>query len=143
MSLPPFDPLVGSGTMKWVLTDPDDTQQTWTFAVNPKSMDSFQPIWNADAFRSVVTGLPLIGRSSDIRSSSFEGVVRTEAEYQKIVEWCHKDKVLYLRDHFLRTWEVLINGLDVTPRQARTVLRSGMWNMSYKIDLKVFREVTP
>jgi hypothetical protein len=124
--------------VRWVLTDPADLLETWTFEVNPSSAESFQVTWQADPFRPAMTGVALIRRKRQLTSTSFSGVLRTRSMYDALVEWVSKDKVLHLTDHWLRTWEVLLQGLEITQERASP---SAPWRMPYVVRCVVFGEV--
>lgn len=118
---------------RWHFFDPA-TDEAWDITINPNQMSSpfeqknVETLWEATR---------TAGRTA--REWTFGGIIRGKAMYDELVRWFDKPGLIQLRDHFQRTWEVMLVELD------EKELRPGAtesWKFTYTARVYVTRRVS-
>jgi hypothetical protein len=132
---------------RWVLDDPDG--ETYTFPFNPNRMDTPHRMdnltptarsWNAPNEAQVDHGVARVIQGKRIPLEwSFSGVLRTQAHYRALVRFHHLRKRINVTDHFGRTWEVLIQGIEW---QERRPSAHADWRFAYTVNCLLYRRVS-
>jgi hypothetical protein len=131
---------------RWTLVDPA-TDEEWEFPLNPNQMTSPHPPKNHQIFARGIgnnsSSSNGISRVLAFRQQpyewSFSGAIRDEQQYQDFLTWTRKTGRLELTDHFLRTWQIRIDSVDLE-EQRPTARRSHRF--TYTVKAIIYGRVT-
>lgn len=127
--------------MRWQFSDPNG-DESLVFVHNPHGMTSLAPphVTHPTA-RSPIDGKVRATRAPDKPFTwSFTGKLRTQAEYDALLDWSRRPGRLQLTDHLGRVHELLIQRFSPTP-----VEKSGVpnkWLFAYTVDTLYLRRVS-
>lgn len=108
----------------WVLSDPV-TAATWTMPINPDKMTSPHPRKTLQHVRGTDGKARSTAGRKQAVEWSWEGVIRSQAHYDALLEWAQKPYPIEVTDHFGHTWSVVIQAFLPVDRRPnpRTPIR--------------------
>lgn len=127
--------------IRWQLFDPVAGERV-IFVHNPRVMTSMaQPHTTKSLATSPIDGKVRSARTPDKPFVwSFSGKLRTQGEYDALLDWVNRPNRLQLTDHFGRVHEILGQRFSPTP-----VEKSGVrnpWLFAYTVDCLYFRRLS-
>lgn len=98
---------------RWVFTDPT-VPESWTMEINPN--EGAAPAYKKNLTHKSTAapdGQTLIFEGQqDPQSFNFSGVILSQTQYDKLVEWFKKRTLITITDDLLRTWVVYIESFE-------------------------------
>lgn len=132
---------------QWYFTDPSNVDpvsglpEKWVFPINPKKMGS--PFIQHETTATPVSAID--GEARTWRKPlkpygwKFSGSIRTKDHYDTLLAWFNKARRLQVTDHYNRTWDIQIMGVEMTPlHTSRTVA----WRYAYTISTLMYGRVS-
>ena len=118
---------------RWHFYDPA-TDEEWDISINPNEMSSPYAEKATESLREAT-------RITDYRPKewTFGGVIRGQEMYDELVRWFNKPGLIHLRDHFQRTWEVLLTQLDEKEQRPSA---NEPWKFTYTAKTYVTRQIS-
>lgn len=104
---------------RWTLHDPV-LHETYEFPLNPRSMGSIHRPRNITArTTTAVDGQSLVTEgNAPPHTWTFEGAILTPEHYADLLTWSQKPYRVTLTDHFGRSFDVVLQNFDTTPKRA-------------------------
>lgn len=130
--------------VRWKFLD-TETNQSIVLPLNPNEMSSPFPrrelnfAWTAHADQGI--GRPRIFQqtSNTPVEWSFSGVILVKTHYDLLLEWTKRLHVVRVTDHLERTFEMIIQNLDVRERQRTAAAKE--WRADYTMVCMILKEV--
>lgn len=127
--------------VRWRLHDPV-ANDYYTFPRNPFRMSSvFARHQTTSGVSSPATGTTVraLRPPSKPKDFVFEGKYQTQAFYDAILDWTTRDNPIELRDHYMRTFEVMFMAWDPDESRARVDAR---WRGGYTVRGLLLRRIS-
>jgi hypothetical protein len=131
--------------VRWRFTDPV-TSYIWTVPINPNQMSSPYPSKQRQTLPATpntayTDGSGILTLQAPVTPFewTFGGAIRTEEHHDELRAWSQVPNPILIRDHFSRTWKVVITQFDATDR--RPTMRTP-WRMTYTMRSLMFGRVS-
>lgn len=124
-------------TVRWQFEDML-TSEVYTVELNPKEADTFR---FAKSFEFSLEGGDRVRSMRQPRqpiSWNFGGVVRSETHHDALISWQKRPGKVRVTDHLGRTFEVMMQGLDL---QDRRPAGNDTWRFRYTFSCLILRRI--
>lgn len=130
--------------IRWVFED-TETSESVRLPLNPKEMSSPFPArelafaWTAHAEQGIGRARIFDRTRSTPVEWSFGGVILYKSHYDLLLDWAQRMNLLRVTDHLGRTFEIIIQSLDVRERQRTMATQE--WRADYTMTCLLLKEV--
>lgn len=128
-------------TVRWRFRDPSNGD-VWDFTINPDQMTS--PTKEKNVRHTLGVGTEY-GRFATVQAAprprewTFSGVIRSKQQHDILESWYERTGVLHVTDHLSRTFEVMLQGFEVSERKPTKAVT---WRLRYTMKTLLLRQLS-